>query len=439
MTGCEMALVANVNRLGQASSLLSHIHCENAIIWAQKREGFSFAVEQVSALRNALLEKLSIITGGPGTGKTTILRALVAILSAKKIRIGLAAPTGRAAQKLGETTGAEAKTIHRFLQFNPKTKQFSYNRENLLPYDFIIIDEASMIDTRLAVSLLSAIPDTAHFLLVGDSDQLPSVGAGNVLADFIDSKRLSVTRLAQIFRQGQHSEIVQLAHQIIRGNGELLPPIVDLKKIAPEHDFSFILADSPEDCTQKIEQLCASILPVLYKVDPINDIQVLAPLHRGAAGIDILNEKLQKIFTKSSKQIPWGGFCLGDKVLQLRNNYDKNIFNGDLGTIIDFDRDEELIFVNFNGEKIVLSRLEMGDLALAYAISIHKSQGSEFPIIIMPLMTQHYIMLQRNLLYTAVTRGRNKVFIVGDPRAYNLAVSNKKSVKRVTGLPLLFT
>jgi exodeoxyribonuclease V alpha subunit len=437
MTSYETTLVDNVVRLGRTKSPLAHIHRENAIIWAQKREGFSFASEQISALHNALAEKLSIITGGPGTGKTTILRALVSILRAKNVKIGLAAPTGRAAQKLSETTAMEAKTIHRFLQFNPQTKQFSYNKENLLPYDFVIVDEASMIDTRLAVSLLNAIPGSAHFLLVGDSDQLPSVGAGNILLDFIISERFSVTRLSQIFRQGKHSEIVRLAHQIIRGDGEV-PPIIPMESISMEHDFSFILADSPEDCTEKIEQLCSTILPNCYQIDPVNDIQVLAPLHRGAAGIDVLNEKLQKIFIKNGRQIPWCRFCLGDKVIQLRNNYEKNIFNGDLGTIYNFNGENETIFVNFNNEFVELNKSELDDLALAYAISIHKSQGSEFPIVIIPLLMQHYIMLQCNLLYTAVTRGRNKVFIVGSPEAYNTAISNKKSTKRITGLTFLF-
>jgi exodeoxyribonuclease V alpha subunit len=437
MTSYETTLANNVVRLGQTKSPLAHIHRENAIIWAQKREGFSFAPEQISALHNALAEKLSIITGGPGTGKTTILRALVSILRAKNVKIGLAAPTGRAAQKLSETTAMEAKTIHRFLQFNSQTKQFSYNKENLLPHDFVIVDEASMIDTRLAVSLLNAIPDSAHFLLVGDSDQLPSVGAGNILLDFINSGRFSVARLSQIFRQGEHSEIVRLAHQIIRGDGDV-PPTTTMESISAKHDFSFILADSPEDCAAKIERLCLTILPNCYQIDPINDIQVLAPLHKGAAGIDILNEKLQKIFIKNGRQIPWCRFCLGDKVIQLRNNYEKNIFNGDLGIIQNFNGENETIFVNFNNEIVELNKSECDDLALAYAISIHKSQGSEFPIVIIPLLMQHYIMLQRNLLYTAVTRGRNKVFIVGNPEAYNIAVGNKKSIKRITGLASFF-
>jgi exodeoxyribonuclease V alpha subunit len=381
---------------------------------------------------------LSIITGGPGTGKTTILRSLVAILSAKNIKIGLAAPTGRAAQKLTETVGTEAKTIHRFLQFIPKTGRFFFNQENQLPIDFIIVDEASMIDTRLATSLLNAIPDHAHLLLVGDIDQLPSVGAGNVLADLIASQQFAVTYLKQIFRQGQHSEIVQLAHHIIAGNAQVTPQTTDLDHISPEHDFHFIIALSPEECTQKIERLCTVLLPKLYKIDPVNDIQILAPLHRGNAGIGALNEKLQQTLSGSAKQIPLCPFRLGDKVIQLRNNYEKNIFNGDLGTVYHFNPNLGTVFVNFNSESVELSRSDLDDITLAYAISIHKSQGSEFPIVVIPLLTQHYVMLQRNLLYTAITRGRNKVFIVGDPKAYNLAINNKKSITRTTGLTHYF-
>ncbi|MDR1303141.1 MAG: ATP-dependent RecD-like DNA helicase [Puniceicoccales bacterium] len=438
MTNGETTLAKHIHRLHAAPSSLPHIIYANAIAWAQKREGFPFADEQITALQQALAEKLSIITGGPGTGKTTILRALVAILSAKNIKIGLAAPTGRAAQKLTETTGIEAKTIHRLLQFNPQTGQFSFNEDNRLPFGYIIVDEASMIDTRLAVSLFNAIADPTHLLLVGDIDQLPSVGAGNILADFIASQRFHVTYLRQIFRQGQHSEIVRLAHAIITGDAHAIPDITAIERIHAERDFNFILANSPEECTQKVEQLCTEILPALYKIDPISDIQVLAPLHRGSAGIDALNERLQRAISGAGKQIPWCHFRLGDKVIQLRNNYEKNIFNGDLGIIYNFDSDGGTISVKFNGESVALSRVEVGDIALAYAISIHKSQGSEFPIVVIPLVTQHYVMLQRNLLYTAVTRGRNKVFIVGDPRAYDLAIGNKKSVKRITGLGRYF-
>lgn len=438
MASCEAQIVELLKNLRSGKSSLPPIYVEGAIAWAQKREGFPLAEEQVTALQNALVQKLSIITGGPGTGKTTILRALVAILKAKNVRIGLAAPTGRAAQKMTETTGCEAKTIHRLLQYNPQTGGFLHDRDNPLALDFIIIDETSMIDTRLAVSLLMAIPPEAHVLLVGDHDQLPSVGAGNILADFIGSGFFSVTCLVTIFRQGRHSEITQWAHRIIHEDLETLPNVVTLEQWDPERDFTFIVAEGPEDCVAKIEQLCTVLLPKRYRINPINDIQVLVPLHRGSAGIDALNDRLQQRFFQKENQLPWCRFRLGDKVIQLRNNYDKNIFNGDLGRIIHVNPTDETLTVDFGGEQVLLAKNELGDLALAYAISIHKSQGSEFPIVIMPMLTQHYVMLQRNLLYTAVTRGRNKVFLVGDPKAYRIAVSHQQSTSRITGLPLLF-
>ncbi|UPA28672.1 MAG: ATP-dependent RecD-like DNA helicase [Verrucomicrobiota bacterium] len=438
MASYETQLLEALKRLRSGRSSLPPINIEGAIAWAQKREGFPLASEQVAALRNALGQKLSIITGGPGTGKTTILRALVSILRAKNVRIGLAAPTGRAAQKMAETTGCEAKTIHRLLQYNPQTGSFSYDGENQLPFDFVIIDETSMIDTRLAVSLFVAIPPEAHILLVGDNDQLPSVGAGNILADFIGSGFFSVTYLVKIFRQGKHSEITQWAHRIIHEDLETLPEVISLDQWDPERDFTFIAAESPEDCVAKVEQLCTKLLPQCYRIHPVSDIQILAPLHRGTAGIDALNTRLQECFSSKANQVPWCRYRLGDKVIQLRNNYEKNIFNGDLGYISRVNADDETLTVTFNDERVLLSKGELGDLALAYAISIHKSQGSEFPIVVIPLLTQHYVMLQRNLLYTAVTRGRNKVFLVGDPKAYRIAVSNKQSTRRITGLPLLF-
>jgi exodeoxyribonuclease V alpha subunit len=438
MASCEASLAKHVHRLRVAKSSLPPILHDHAMTWAQQREGFAFADEQIRALRQALTEKLSIITGGPGTGKTTILRALVSILRTKNVKIGLAAPTGRAAQKLTETTSIEAKTIHRLLQFNPQIGQFAFNQENQLPLDFIIVDEAGMCDTRLTVSLFNALPDHAHLLLVGDIDQLPSVGAGNILSDFIASKQFSLTYLKQIFRQGQQSEIIQLAHQIISGNATFIPNVIPIEAIIPAYDFAFIPVDSPIMCAQKIEQLCSSLLPSIYEIDPINDIQVLTPLHKGHGGTEHLNERLQNAFIRKEKQIPWCHFRLGDKVIQLRNNYEKNIYNGDLGTIYDFDSDKKVIFVKFNGEFVELKHSELGEIALAYAISIHKSQGSEFPIVVIPLLTQHYIMLQRNLIYTAITRGRHKVFIVGDPKAYTIAIGNKKSAQRITNLcPLL--
>lgn len=434
----EYSIFCHLARINRTPNSLPSIQIENAIQWTQTKEGFSFAEQQIQALRNALSHKLSILTGGPGTGKTTILRALVSILRAKNIRIGLAAPTGRAAQKLTEVTHAEAKTIHRLLQFNPQSHQFSFNSEKPLEIDFLILDESSMVDTFLAESLLQAIPSSASILLVGDKDQLPSIGPGNVFADFIASKQFRVTQLDQIFRQGKNSEISEIAHQIIHGIQNTPYSCSNLKEIDPHRDFCFIPAHSPEICVQKINELCSQILPKLFRIDPINDIQILAPLHKGEAGIENINTQLQEIFCQNGKQIPWSKYRLGDKIIQLRNNYDKNILNGDFGTIYNFDTETRSLYVQFDNECVEINRTEIGDITLAYAISIHKSQGSEFPIVIIPLLTQHYVMLQRNLLYTAITRGRHKVYIVGDLRAYSLAISNDKSTTRNTGLSLLF-
>ena len=416
---------------------LAKIWVEKAIDWAQKREGFEFAAEQIEALKLALSEKLIILTGGPGTGKTTILRALSAILRAKNMKVVLAAPTGRAAQKISETTGCEAKTIHRLLQVQPQTRSFLYNEENKLEVDFIIIDETSMLDTFLTESLLSAIPETSHIMFVGDIDQLPSVGAGNILSDFINSGLFSVVRLNRIFRQTGLSDIVSTAHNIITGTDKYPDCVANISEADPRRDVNFIATIDAEDCAEKIKNLCSTNIPAWYGIDPIDDIQVLIPTHKGIVGAENMNLIFQEEFIGSEHKNTWTIFRTGDKVIQTKNNYDKNIFNGDLGRVISVDNDEKCVYVKFT-EPIKLNRAEINDLSLAYAISIHKSQGSEFPVVVIGLMKAHFILLQRNLIYTAVTRGRNKVFIVGDPAAYAMAVKNKYSKHRATGLKFLF-
>jgi exodeoxyribonuclease V alpha subunit len=409
---------------------------ESAIEWAQSLEGFVFDEAQIGALRSALSAKLNIVTGGPGTGKTTILRALVAILAAKHTKISLCAPTGRAAQKLSETTGLDAKTIHRLLQYNPMDRRFIFNSENQLDIDYIIIDEASMIDTYLAASLVRAIPDAAAVMFVGDTDQLPSVGPGNILNDFINSSIFTVSRLNKIFRQEGCSDIVATAYAI--RNDDVQYPyhaVHQPSQIDPRRDMHFLLASDPADCVEKIVLLCEKYVPQWYKIDPVNDIQVLTPMHRGAVGTESLNRLLQDTFVEESMGTDWAPFRVGDKVIQTRNNYDKGIFNGDLGRILHINNGDKEIAVQFNQDSATLSRSNINDLGLAYAISIHKSQGSEFPVVIIPLLKQHFIMLQRNLIYTAITRGRNKVFIVGDMEAYGIAVRNNRTDARLTGLP----
>ncbi|MDR3144172.1 MAG: ATP-dependent RecD-like DNA helicase [Puniceicoccales bacterium] len=417
-------------------STLPDIWTERAIEWSQQHECLSFSAEQISAIEIALTNKISILSGGPGTGKTTILRAIVAILAAKKAKVVLCAPTGRAAQKISETTGYSAQTIHRLLQYKPSENVFMHNEGTPLSVDFVVVDEVSMVDTFLASSLLKAIPTTAHVLLVGDSDQLPSVGPGNVLGDMIKSGKFHVTRLNRIFRQEACSEIVSVAHAIMNSGNNCPTSVRSLDAIDPARDFHFIEAETPEDCLEKIAELCKKYLPVWYNVDPIEDVQVLVPVHRGTVGTENLNATLQNVFVEMERGATWTQLRIGDKVIQTRNNYDKNIFNGDLGRVLFLDGDGHSAAVKFNGEVVSLDRKNLSDVALAYAISIHKSQGSEFPIVIVALLRQHYIMLQRNLIYTAITRGRNKVFIVGDPVAYASAIQNKERAARLTGLYL---
>jgi len=468
-------VVARLNRVG---SSLPPIKAEAAVQWAEAKAGFAFHELQRTAVRLALTHKFTILTGGPGTGKTTILRALVDILKAKKVRVHLAAPTGRAAQRLAETTGGFASTIHRLLKYDPAGGGFTSNESHPLATDFLIVDEASMLDARLASALLQAVPAKAHLLLVGDTDQLPSVGAGNVLKDLIAASaamgdgswamgdrpqsaaqlsqsagadrhpsphapRLSprvtlpVTRLSVIYRQKDQSGIVTAAHAINSGDPSLPPSVNELADIQAWSDLTFVVATDAEDCLRKVTALCTEGIPHLWKwFDPVNDVQVLAPMHKGVAGVANLNASLQAALNPHARGLRGltAEYRPGDKVIQLRNNYDKNLFNGDIGTVTAIDAAAGTLEAKFDGERHPFDRGEFGDLALAYAISIHKSQGSEYPVVVIPLLKGHFMMLQRNLLYTAITRGRKKVIIVGEPAAYAMAVRNSESKQRVTHL-----
>ena len=435
-----------VGRLTQVASGLPPIKVDAAVTWAEQKAGFAFADLQRTALKNALTHKISILTGGPGTGKTTILRALVEILLAKKVRVHLAAPTGRAAQRLAETTGGFASTIHRLLKYDPARGGFVANENAPLATDFLIVDEASMLDTRLAAALMQAVPVRAHLLLVGDTDQLPSVGAGNVLKDLIAASAASngsaapaiaVPRLAVIFRQQGQSEIVTTAHAINAGDPKLNAVLPDVANAQVWADLNFISAYDADDCVRKVVQLCTDFIPRQLKwPHPINDVQILAPMHKGTAGVANFNAQLQSQLNRHARGLrgPGGEYRPGDKVIQLRNNYDKNLFNGDIGTVVSIDAENAKLEADFDGERHTFERGEFGDLALAYAISIHKSQGSEYPVVIVPLLKAHFMMLQRNLIYTAITRGKKKVFIVGDPAAYAMAVRNSESKQRLTHL-----
>ncbi|MDI1338036.1 MAG: AAA family ATPase [Lacunisphaera sp.] len=371
------------------------------------------------------------------THNTTILRALVEILKAKKARVTLAAPTGRAAQRLAETTGGFASTIHRLLAYDVVRGGFAHNESKPLATDFLIVDESSMLDARLAAALLQAVPARSHLLLVGDIDQLPSVGAGNVLKDLIATERVPVTRLSFVYRQQKESLIVTTAHAINEGVNSPPPVVSEVAKAQAWSDLNFIAAAGAEDCLAKITELCTKFIPAHFKwFNPVTDVQVLAPMHKGIAGVANLNAALQAALNphRPGLKAISGEYRPGDKLIQLRNNYDKNLFNGDIGTVLSVDLAKGTLVADFDGEKHTFERGEFGDTALAYCISIHKSQGSEYPIVIIPLLKAHFVMLQRNLIYTAITRGRKKVFIVGEPAAYGMAVRNAESKTRCTHL-----
>ncbi len=434
-------VVARLNRVGSG---LPPIKADAAVKWAEDKAGFAFHELQRTAVRLALTHKFTILTGGPGTGKTTILRALVDILKAKKVRVHLAAPTGRAAQRLAETTGGFASTIHRLLKYDPAGGGFTSNESHPLATDFLVVDEASMLDARLASALLQAVPAKAHLLLVGDTDQLPSVGAGNVLKDLIaagagqgTTPLIPVTRLSVIYRQKDQSGIVTAAHAINSGDPSLPPSVNELADIQAWSDLTFVVATDAEDCLRKVTALCTEGIPHLWKwFDPVTDVQVLAPMHKGVAGVANLNASLQAALNPHARGLRGltAEYRPGDKVIQLRNNYDKNLFNGDIGTVTAIDAAAGTLEAEFDGERHPFDRGEFGDLALAYAISIHKSQGSEYPVVVIPLLKGHFMMLQRNLLYTAITRGRKKVLIVGEPAAYAMAVRNSEAKLRLTHL-----
>ncbi|MDX2346312.1 MAG: ATP-dependent RecD-like DNA helicase [Legionella sp.] len=426
----ETRAAAQLKRLNTGSPPWGVIDSDKVIPWVEKQTALELSDSQREAIEVVLKSKLAIMTGGPGVGKTTIVKSLLGIIEAKSLRIGLCAPTGRAAKRLTETTRMEAKTIHRLLDFDMKTYGFKHNQNNLLPLDVLIIDEASMIDIVLLNHLLKAIPLDAAVIFVGDIDQLPSVGSGAVLSDLIASGVIATVRLTEIFRQAAHSHIIVNAHRVNEGR-------MPLSYDSPKSDFFTLYTETPEEIHAKLIEVVTRRLSKRYGYDPVRDIQVLTPMNRGGLGARSLNIALQaELNGHATPKIERFGsvYAPGDKVIQMRNNYDKDVFNGDIGLIESVDLEEAEIKINFDGSLKTYGVNELDEVNLAYAISIHKSQGSEFPVVVMPLATQHFTLLARNLLYTGITRGKSRVVLIGQKKAIGMAVHNNKEANRLTKL-----
>lgn len=405
------------------SESIEILSMENALKWVQKKLAIELAEEQQEAIRTGLQSKVMVITGGPGTGKTTVINSLLSILDKKSVSYLLAAPTGRAAKRMEEATDRESRTIHRLLEFSPKFGGFARDESDPLLTDLVIIDEASMLDMQLMFSLVKALPHFARLILVGDIDQLPSVGAGNVLMDIIASQVIPVVRLQTIFRQAEQSGIVVNAHRINTGQHPQFNT----------EDFFVIDRPDPARALETIVEVVTNRLPKKFGLDPIHDIQVLSPMRRGETGMIRINEALQAAMNPEGSPIAKRDLREGDKVMQLRNNYELDVYNGDVGVISRVDTVAKEVEVAYEDQRRILYGFDdLDDLGLAYAMTVHKSQGSEYPAVVVPMLSQHYMMLQRNVLYTAITRGKQLVVIVGDEKAINMAVNNSRLSHRNT-------
>jgi len=404
------------------------INAEAAIPWVEGQTGLTLAESQRAAVRLAVSSKLLVITGGPGVGKTTLVNSILKILAVKGLRLALAAPNGRAAKRLTESTGLEAKTIHRLLEVDPSHGGFKRNEMQSLECDLLVVDETSMVDVPLMNALLRAVPSQSAVLLVGDVDQLPSVGPGQVLADIINSNAVPVVRLTEVFRQAAESRIIVNAHRVNQGLMPEPPPIGDGLS-----DFYFVDAADPEDGVRKLIHMVRDRIPRRFGLDPVRDIQILCPMNRGGLGARSLNIELQKVLNPPRdpriERFGWT-FCEGDKVMQIENDYDKEVYNGDLGVVTKIDADDNSLLIDFDGREVAYDAGELDQVVLAYATTIHKSQGSEYPAVILPLATQHFTMLQRNLVYTGITRGKRLVVIVGQRKAMAIAVKGNQTRRR---------
>jgi exodeoxyribonuclease V alpha subunit len=428
----EAGLAAGIDRLRRQPPGWGPIAPDAALPWVERHTGLALSDTQRRAVAVAINSKLTIITGGPGVGKTTVVNSILRILRAKRVAVLLCAPTGRAAKRLSESTGMEAKTIHRLLELDPQRMVFKRDQHSPLETDLLVVDEASMVDLPLMDQLLRAVPNRCAVLLVGDVDQLPSVGPGAVLKDLIDSQVIPTARLTEIFRQAAASRIVVNAHRINQG---LLPERRDDRPEAS--DFYLIPGDDPDHVRDRLLTVVGQRIPRRFGLDPVRDIQVLTPMNRGGLGAHALNAELQALLNPAGHprvtRFGWT-YAPGDKVIQGVNNYDKEVFNGDIGRVSRIDEEEGLVRVDFDGREVEYETGELDEISLAYAITIHKAQGSEYPAVVIPLSTQHYTLLERNLLYTGVTRGKRLVVLIAETRALAIAVQRSGSVRRLTRL-----
>jgi exodeoxyribonuclease V alpha subunit len=427
----ETSIARKLHKLLSSPKSTRQVDADKALDWVQKTYSIRLAQKQAEAVRKALKDKILVITGGPGTGKSYLLSSILKILSQMKAKVLLAAPTGRAAKRMNESTGFEAKTIHRLLEFDFQKGGFKKDEEHPLNCDLLIVDEMSMVDTVLMHHLLKAVRLDTTLIMVGDVNQLPSVGAGNVLKDIIASGAVPVVELSEIFRQARESSIIVNAHLINQGQFPRLTPRQDKLD-----DFFFMQEEDPEKVLEKIKYIVMQRIPKRFHLDPVSQVQVISPMNKGVVGVSNLNTQLQACLNPKGHEIARGGrtFREGDKVMQIKNNYDKEVFNGDIGRIIKLDLEVQEMKVRFDDRVVAYEYADLDELVLAYAVSIHKSQGSDYPAVVIPLLTQHYIMLQRNLIYTGITRGKNLVVVIGTKKALAIAVNNAKTQQRYTFL-----